>query len=193
VKRNKQDMQKALLRSPGRRRFLGFAALSAAGFVTSPVFGQTRPHGERVLAFENLHTGERLKTVYWADGRYLNSSMADINHILRDHRTNDIMAMDPQLLDLLHELSLTVESSKPFGIISGYRSPATNAKLRANSSGVAKRSMHMDGKAIDIRLPGYRLSDLRRAALSLRGGGVGYYPRSGFIHMDTGRIRSWGG
>lgn len=158
-----------------------------------PAFAQSRPRGERVLSFENLHTGEKLKTVYWAHGNYIHSNLADINHILRDHRTDDVKAIDPRLLDLLHELRLSVDSHKPFAIISGYRSPKTNAKLRTNSNGVAKRSMHLEGKAIDIRIPGQNLSNLRRAALSLRGGGVGYYPKSGFIHMDTGRVRSWGG
>jgi uncharacterized protein YcbK (DUF882 family) len=158
-----------------------------------PAFAQARPRGERVLTFENLHTGETLKTVYWANGSYVQGNLADINHILRDHRTDAVKAIDPRLLDLLHELKLTVDSRKPFAIISGYRSPKTNAKLRANSRGVAKRSMHLEGKAIDIRIPGYNLSHLRQAALSLRGGGVGYYPKSGFIHLDTGRVRTWGG
>lgn len=191
----KQQLHDISLECAGRRRFLGFAALAAAGFVLPmpQAFAHAKPRGERVLAFENLHTGETLKTVYWANGSYIQSNLADINHILRDFRTNDVKAIDPKLLDLLHELKLTVGSHKPFAIISGYRSPKTNAMLRANSSGVAKRSMHLEGKAVDIRIPGYNLSNLRRAALSLRGGGVGYYPKSGFVHVDTGRVRTWGG
>ncbi|MFC1684443.1 DUF882 domain-containing protein [Pseudomonadota bacterium] len=189
----KKQQLKHTLECADRRRFLGLTALAAAGFMLPPGFAQAQPRGERVLTFENLHTGEKLKSVYWANGSYIQTNLADINHILRDHRTDDVKSIDPALLDLLHELKLTVDSRKPFAIISGYRSPKTNAMLRANSGGVAKRSMHLEGRAVDIRIPGYRLSKLRQAALSLRRGGVGYYPKSGFIHMDTGRIRSWGG
>lgn len=189
----KKQQLKQTLECADRRRFLGLTALAAAGFMMPPSFAQAKPRGERVLTFENLHTGEKLKSVYWANGSYIQTNLADINHILRDHRTDDVRVIDPRLLDLLHELKMTVGSHKPFAIISGYRSPKTNAMLRANSGGVAKRSMHLEGRAVDIRIPGYHLSKLRQAALSLRGGGVGYYPKSGFIHMDTGRVRSWGG
>lgn len=179
--------------SPDRRRMLGFAAAAVAGFAMPSAVAQANPSGERVLAFENLHTGEKLKTVYWANGEYIRDNLTDINHILRDFRTNDVMAIDPKLLDLLHQLKLKVESSKAFAIISGYRSPASNTMLRANSNGVATHSMHLEGKAIDLRIPGQRLAGLHQAALALRGGGVGYYPGSGFIHVDTGRVRSWNG
>lgn len=179
--------------SPGRRRILGLAAMAAASFVMAPAIAQVQPRGERVLTFENLHTGEKLKTTYWANGTYIKDNLADINHILRDFRTNDVMPIDPKLLNLLYALKLKVNSNKPFGIISGYRSPATNTRLNANSSGVATRSLHLEGKAIDIRVPGQNLAGLHQAALALRGGGVGYYPGSGFIHMDTGRVRFWNG
>ncbi len=179
--------------SPGRRRILGLAAMAAASFAMAPAIAQVQPHGERVLTFENLHTGEKLKTTYWANGTYIKDNLADINHILRDFRTNDVMPIDPKLLNLLYALKLKVNSNKPFGIISGYRSPATNTMLNANSSGVASRSLHLEGKAIDIRVPGQNLAGLHQAALALRGGGVGYYPGSGFIHMDTGRVRFWNG
>lgn len=181
------------LASPGRRRMLGFVATAVAGFAMSPAIAQAQPHGERVLTFENLHTGEKLKTTYWANGSYIKDNLADINHILRDFRTNDVMAIDPKLLNLLYALKLKVNSNKPFAIISGYRSPATNAMLNANSSGVATRSLHLAGKAIDVRIPGQGLAGLHRAALALRGGGVGYYPGSDFIHIDTGRVRFWNG
>lgn len=179
--------------SPGRRRILGLAAMAAASFAIAPAIAQVQPRGERILTFENLHTGEKLKTTYWANGTYLKDNLADINHILRDFRTNDVMPIDPKLLNLLYALKLKVNSNKPFGIISGYRSPATNTMLNANSSGVATRSLHLEGKAIDIRVPGQNLAGLHQAALALRGGGVGYYPGSGFIHMDTGRVRFWNG
>jgi len=117
--------------------------------------------------------------------------MAAINHVMRDHRSGETHAIDPRLLDQLHTLKGLVSASSPFQIISGYRSPATNAALHANSSGVASRSLHMDGRAIDIRVGAVDLSRLRDAALGMRAGGVGYYAASDFIHVDTGRVRSW--
>lgn len=146
---------------------------------------------EKALAIENLHTGERLKTIYWAEGAYVPEALEDINYLLRDHRVNEVKPIDPQLLDLLYAIRRSVEANKPFEVVSGYRSPATNASLRRRSKGVAKNSLHMHGKAVDLRLPGQRLSVLRRAAVSLEAGGVGYYPRSHFIHVDTGPVRYW--
>jgi uncharacterized protein YcbK (DUF882 family) len=117
--------------------------------------------------------------------------MKDINKVLRDHRNNKIAQMDPELLLLLTQLNDKLENNKELHIISGYRSPESNAKLHAASGGVAKRSLHMDAKAIDIRLPGKDLKMLHKAAMSLKGGGVGYYASSQFVHMDTGRVRYW--
>ena len=174
-----------------RRRFLRTALACAGGLVSAPLWANTLPtHGQR-LAFHNLHTGERLKTVYRSGDRYLPHALAEINHILRDFRTGEVTAIDPSLLDLLNRLHREVNAQRPFEVISGYRSPQTNAMLRANSNGVAKHSLHMEGKAIDIRLPGVPLADLRQAALDLRRGGVGYYPKSDFVHVDTGRVRHW--
>ena len=130
--------------------------------------------------------------MYWDHGAYVPEALSAIDRVLRDHRSGEVHPIDPALLDLLHRLRGTVDASRPFGLVSGYRSAATNAKLRSESRGVAKRSLHMEGKAVDIRLPGCRLENLHRAALSLRGGGVGYYGRSNFLHLDTGRVRSWG-
>lgn len=149
--------------------------------------------GERRLRFHNLHTGEKASLTYWVQGEYVAESLSEINHILRDHRNNEVAAIDPDLLDLLHRVNRAVGASAPFEIISGYRSPATNQKLRSASNGVAKHSLHMQGKAIDIRVPGVALSNLRGAALKLQGGGVGYYPKSNFVHLDVGRVRAWGG
>jgi len=148
---------------------------------------------ERSLAFYNTHTGEHLQAVYWAEGEYLPQGLADINHILRDHRNNEIKDMSPALLDLLYRINNAIDARQPFHIISGYRSPATNAMLAARSGGVAKHSMHLDGKATDIRVPGRELIHVRRAALMLQGGGVGYYPGSDFVHVDVGRVRQWQG
>ncbi|APG27876.1 hypothetical protein A7E78_08535 [Syntrophotalea acetylenivorans] len=147
---------------------------------------------ERSLSLYNTHTGEGLKSVvYWADGDYLPEALKDINFLLRDHRTDQVKPMDPKLFDQLYTLNTKLENRKPFQIISGYRSPESNRKLRQASSGVAKKSFHLAGQAADIRLPGCNLSQVRRAALNLRAGGVGYYPKSNFIHVDTGPCRSW--
>ena len=147
--------------------------------------------GERTLRLYNTHTGESLKSVFWAEGAFIPESLADINKLLRDHRSNTIAPIDPALLVLLEKVSTQFGGQQAMHVISGYRSPATNEKLAAASGGVAKHSMHLEGKAIDIRMPGRDLASLRKAAMSLRGGGVGYYADSQFVHMDTGRLRSW--
>jgi uncharacterized protein YcbK (DUF882 family) len=180
-----------------RRGFLGFgAAAAAAALVPSRAEGASRskPVPERRLSFFNTHTGERLQTAYCCGGVYQPDALTQINYILRDFRANAIKPIDPKLLDLLHELGGTLETDSPFYIISGYRSPQTNALLRERGgaqTGVASHSLHMDGKAIDIRIPGVKLDHLRAAARSLKLGGVGYYPASNFVHVDTGRVRFW--
>lgn len=148
---------------------------------------------ERRLTLHNLHTNERVSIAYWSDGRYQPSALREINQVLRDHRRDEVHPIDPRLLDLLHRLGVATSARSPFEIISGYRSPATNASLRAKSTGVAKRSYHMRGKAVDIRLPCCDLDRLHRQALQLRGGGVGLYRRSKFIHVDVGPVRQWVG
>jgi uncharacterized protein YcbK (DUF882 family) len=145
----------------------------------------------RNLSFRHLHTGEFLSVPYWEFGRYSPEALAEVDKFLRDFRTGEKTSMDVGLLEFLHQLRTALESHQPFEVISGYRSPKTNARLAAKSRGVAKRSYHLLGMAIDVRLPGRRLSDLRRAALGLCLGGVGYYGRSNFIHLDTGRVRFW--
>jgi uncharacterized protein YcbK (DUF882 family) len=184
-------------RELNRRRFLGIgAAAAAAAVVPSRVRAAGAPKAlpERVLSFFNTHTGERLKTAYCCGGVYQPDALAQVNHILRDFRANEIKPIDPKLLDLLHELGGTLETDQPFHIISGYRSPHTNALLRERggaTTGVATKSLHMVGKAIDIRVPGVKLDNLRGAARSLQLGGVGYYPSPNFVHVDTGRVRYW--
>lgn len=139
----------------------------------------------------NLHTGEKLKTTYWADGAYIEQELATVNHFLRDYRNGKIERIDPQLLDQICLLQHKLEHPGAFNIISGYRSPQTNAWLRHHETGVAKHSLHMQGRAIDLRLPGVPLKHLRQVALAMHAGGVGYYPRSDFVHLDTGRPRFW--
>jgi uncharacterized protein YcbK (DUF882 family) len=146
---------------------------------------------EKCLSLYNTHTGEGLNAVYWAEGAYLPEALAAVDHVLRDHRTDEIKPIDPQLLDLLYAISEGLGCQQPFHIISGYRSPATNALLRMVSRGVAEHSMHMDGKAVDLRLPGWAAFTVRTIAKDLRVGGVGYYPRSEFVHVDVGPIRYW--
>ncbi len=179
-----------------RRRFLGLGAVAtAAAIVPSRAFASESARArERVLSFFNTHTGERLRTAYCCEGRYEPEALKDINYILRDFRANEVKPIDPKLLDLLHELGGTLETDQPFHIISGYRSPHTNAMLRSRGgaqSGVASGSLHQVGKAIDVRVPGVKLDHLRAAARALKLGGVGYYPSSNFVHVDTGRVRFW--
>ncbi len=175
-----------------RRQFLRTGSCVAASLLL-PASGLARAaaHSERTLSFYNTHTGEQLKTCYWAGGDYLPEGIQEINAILRDHRTGDVYEMDRDLFDLLYVLQNQVENRQMFEIISGYRSPKTNAMLNKQSSGVAKRSYHMKGMAIDVRLNGCDLKQLHKAALSLKAGGVGYYPSSDFIHVDVGPVRRW--
>jgi len=147
----------------------------------------------RTVALDNLHTGEQLQAVYWEAGDYIPDVLDAVNEHLRDFRTGDVHPIDPRLLDLLDAVSTLTESRTPFQVISGYRSAATNAMLRERSEEVAKKSFHMAGMAIDIRLPGVDLGHLQAAGLSLARGGVGYYPESNFVHMDVGPVREWRG
>jgi len=176
-----------------RRRFL-FAAssLSLAAAVPRVALANVgKDLGERSLALKSIHTREALDVVYWRDGRYLRGALSALGHQLRDHRTGDIHPMNPTLFDLLVKLRDESGNDGRFEVISGYRSPRTNRMLAARSRGVAKRSLHMQGKAIDVRLPGTSLRKLRDAAVDLHLGGVGYYAKSGFVHLDIGRPRTW--
>jgi uncharacterized protein YcbK (DUF882 family) len=179
-----------------RRSFLGIgAAAAAAAFVPSRAQAATGVKApERVLSFFNTHTGERLKAAYCTGGDYQPDTLSEFNYILRDFRVNAVKPIDPRVFDMLHELGGTLETDQPFHIISGYRSPETNAMLRergGHATGVASHSLHMVGQAIDIRVPGVKLQDLRNAAKSLKIGGVGFYPDLNFVHVDVGRVRYW--
>lgn len=162
------------------------AAFAAVPFV--PAFAQSE---SRALTFNNLHTGEKLTTEYWVQGNYLPDALTSINYLLRDFRNGEVHVIEPKLLDLLYVLNGKLATSAPFEVISGYRSPATNAMLRTEHSGVAAKSLHMQGMAIDIRVADRSLETLHDTALGLRAGGVGYYPQADFVHVDVGRVRRW--
>jgi len=167
------------------------ANILVPAYATPPAAPACAAVQARQLAFLNTHTGETFSDAYWENGDYVPDAMTAINQVMRDHRSGEVHPIDPRLLDQLHALNGLVEASAPFQIISGYRSPATNAALHDRSSGVATRSLHMDGRAIDIRVRGVELTRLRDAALGMSAGGVGYYEASDFIHVDTGRVRRW--
>lgn len=177
-----------------RRTFLkmGASALLASA-VSHPALAAIAPHKHayHVLSFYNIHTGETLTTAYRDNGRLIRPAVASISHILRDYRTGEVKPMDPKLLDLLHRLVSEISPREPISVISGYRSPRTNAALRRVTTGVAKYSLHVEGRAIDIRIPGQPTAELRQMAIGLKSGGVGYYPKSDFLHLDTGPVKVW--
>jgi uncharacterized protein YcbK (DUF882 family) len=194
-----------------RRQFLHKAIKLTAGGVALPFAGAAkaaypqRPSQEsvaglvsgeqRVLAFNHTHTRERIDLAYAVNDQYVPDALRTLNRFLRDHYSGTVGQIDPQLFDLLHQVRhvLGGKSLPAFEVISGYRCPETNSHLRnSRGGGVAKRSLHMEGKAIDVRLPGVPLAELRDAAISLDAGGVGYYPSEQFVHIDTGRVRRWG-
>jgi uncharacterized protein YcbK (DUF882 family) len=177
------------LTNPSRRLLLR-ASLAGTVLAFAPL-SRVWAASERRLSLHNLHTGEQISQPYWMQGDYLPDSLSAINNVLRDHRSGEVYPIDPGLLDLLSALQQQLGSRQGYDVISGYRSPATNAKLQAKSNGVAKRSLHMLGQAIDIRLPGTQLATLHSAARQLKSGGVGLYAGSNFIHVDTGRVRYW--
>lgn len=174
----------------GRRRFLAGAAAFAAPAIL-PGIASAAIARPRVLKFQHLHTGEALKTTFWERGDYVPGALDAINHVLRDHRTDDVHAIDVRLLDLLHRLGDKLGTDAPFRVISGYRSPKTNASLAAQSGGVARKSLHLKGMAIDIRLANRSTRDIHKAAKALKAGGVGAYYKSNFVHVDVGRVRYW--
>jgi uncharacterized protein YcbK (DUF882 family) len=180
---------------PSRRVLLRRATHLAVLGATLPLASQSALASlpdARSLALDHTHTHERIALVYAMGEQYVQGALSTLNHFLRDHYLGDVGLIDPRLFDLLHGVNQMLGAGQSFQVISGYRCPTTNAMLRnTRGGGVASHSLHMEGKAIDIRLPGVPLSELRDAALSLRAGGVGYYPREQFVHVDTGRVRSW--
>lgn len=166
-------------------------AIAAENLRRSEIIMASFGGGPRTLSFKNTHTGEELTTTYWRGGSYEQAGLDEINYILRDFRSGDVHAIDKSLLNLIAAVRRQTGVSAPVSIISGYRSPRTNAALRRNSEGVARRSFHLQGKAIDIRLPGYSTAGIARQARRMAVGGVGYYNSSDFVHIDVGPVRTW--
>lgn len=148
---------------------------------------------ERKICIFNLHTKEHQETIYWRSGEYIESALKELDFIFRDHYNGSVKKIDRRLLDFLYLIQQKIGTNEPFHLISGYRSKRTNARLRINNKSVARKSLHIFGKAADIRLPALGIKKLRRAAYELQTGGVGYYPRSNFVHIDVGRVRFWRG
>jgi uncharacterized protein YcbK (DUF882 family) len=177
-----------------RRHFLKFGIFSAmASFQPALALAHAKRSlpPRRSLSLYSTQTTERLLVNYYIRGKYQLNALEEINYILRDHRTGEIKPIDIRLLDLLCAISLKLNTRSPFHVISGYRSPSTNAMLRKKSRRVAKNSMHVWGKAVDIRLPKFKTALLRRTSMNLKQGGVGYYRRSNFVHVDVGQVRYW--
>lgn len=183
-----------------RRKILGFGALAvgtlAASSIINPasaaVFSRgTQFDGARRVSFRNSHTGEIFSGVYRVGDKYLPDAFDRINVVLRDFRTNELFPIDPRVIDIIYSVHQMTHKDEPYEILSGYRCPKTNKGLRSHGEGVAKNSLHMTGQAIDLRLPGYDTRQIRKLAISLKAGGVGYYPKSNFVHMDTGDVRTW--
>jgi len=185
--------------NPTRRAFLKSAAKTVAATTAVAVTGSDALAGAltappriiKSLSLYNTHTSETLEVVFCRDGIYDGAALSELNFLLRDHRENESIIMDRGLFDQMWALQQRCGGDNAYEIISGYRSPATNNMLRRKSSGVAKESYHLKGRAIDIRLRGTKLNKLHREALAMNAGGVGYYPGSDFIHLDTGPVRSW--
>ena len=174
-----------------RRTFLKMAVAGCSVLGLASARRAAAADGARIISFVHTHTGETLTAPYFLDGVYQPDCLESVNRLLRDFRTGDVHVIDPTLLDILFDLSVRADRQAPFEVISGYRSPATNEMLRYSSDGVAQHSMHLEGRAIDIRLQGFDTRKLAEHARALSRGGVGLYPASDFVHVDTGRVRYW--
>ncbi len=174
-----------------RRAFLGGGTSFVLCVATPVIAAGPRGPKPRSLALDCPRTGEVVREVYWADGSYIQGALDRIDWLLRDIRVDEKRAMDPALLDTLYALNLKLGNTRTLQVISGYRSPATNQMLAAQRRGVARNSLHTQGMAMDIRIPGYRSHAVRDAARGLRRGGVGHYPRADFVHLDSGAVRQW--
>jgi uncharacterized protein YcbK (DUF882 family) len=178
--------------SLARRRLLRSALIAAPAIIAAryslPAEAAT---GSRRIGLFNTHTSESLEAVFFTAGGYQRNVLRQLNQILRDHRTGDVGAIDPALFDQLFDVAAAAGADPEFEVISGFRSATSNEMLRAHSNGVARRSLHLDGKAIDVRLKGVRCERLSEVALDLARGGVGLYRKSDFVHLDTGRVRRW--
>ncbi len=181
--------------NPGTRRHFLHSSARLASVAGLPLLARpawASAPGPRKLAMVHTHTGEDIDIVFARGASFVPEALGSLNHFLRDHYSGEVGRIDTGLFDLLHQVRQTLGSNQAFEVISGFRCEATNARLRSQGGGgVARRSLHMQGQAIDVRLPGTSLADLRDAALALAAGGVGYYARSQFVHLDTGRVRHW--
>lgn len=157
----------------------------------SRTLANNRSIAHKALAIQNPHTGDNVQVTYFENGRYVTGALNEISHLCRDHHTGDVYPVDPSLLDQLFELKQSLGVSKPFHLVCGYRSPFTNAMLRSQSHAVAKNSLHMQGRAVDIRIEGLDTRVISNAAIAMQRGGVGFYHRDNFVHLDSGDIRSW--
>jgi uncharacterized protein YcbK (DUF882 family) len=187
--------------NPRRRMLMATGALAGATALWSRAslggaLAQPAPEaqpGPRRIALLNLHTGEQLEVEYCRDGAYVPGALAALEILLRDFRNGEKHVIDPQLLDYLTEVAAALSAPAAFSVISGYRSPETNERLHERSGGVSQRSLHMQGRAIDVRMTGRDCADLASSARGLKRGGVGYYRASDFVHLDTGAFRTWRG
>ena len=189
-----QDIECRPVLEVTRRKLIKLGLLSAVSvIVPRTAFGALNDllNEKRSLRIYNLHTKERAEIVYWQDGHYDTEALQELNHLFRDHYNGRVKKIDTKLFDYLYAIRQRLQCDEPYHLISGYRSLATNNRLRRRNKRVAKRSLHIKGKAADIRMPGHRIRELRKIAYELRGGGVGYYPRSHFVHIDVGRVRFW--
>jgi uncharacterized protein YcbK (DUF882 family) len=174
-----------------RRGFLALCGAAAISATPLAAVAAPRPPSVRTISILNPHTGEAVKASYWEKGRYVPEELDAINYVLRDHWTNEVAEIDPKLLDTLHALQNRLDTKSAFHVTSAYRSRETNDMLRRNGERAAKHSLHMEGKAADVRMPGRSVKYIHRAAMRLQAGGVGYYPRSNFVHLDVGPVRHW--
>lgn len=185
------------IRSTGisRRSLLG--AFAATAITSAPTYsnaaGFLRGGGDiRRIKMYSGRTGERIDMIYWIEGKYIKDAVREVNYFMRDWRTDDIKSMDLRTVDIMAAAHNLLDADEPYMLLSGYRSPRTNAMLRSRSRGVAKNSLHMSGQAADLRLNSRSTSQMARAAISCHGGGVGRYSGSNFVHMDCGVVRNWG-
>lgn len=179
-----------------RRTLLGvFAGMAVtAAPVYSKTFGLLRGAGDiRKVSMRSGRTGESVESIYWIDGEYIKEALKEINHFMRDWREDSVYRMDARNLDIIAASHRLLDTNEPFGLLSGYRSPRTNALLRKRSRGVAKNSLHMKGMAADLSLKSRSVSQVARAGIACNAGGVGKYSRSNFVHLDCGAVRAWGG
>jgi len=178
-----------------RRGLLG--AFAATALVAAPTYssaaGFLRGAGDfRKIRMYSGRTGESLETIYWIDGEYIPEALAQVNHFMRDWRQNSSTSMDTRTIDIMTAAHRLLDADEPYILLSGYRSPETNAMLRSRSSGVARQSLHMKGQAADLRLTSRSVAQMAKAAAACRAGGVGRYSGSDFVHMDCGPVRTWG-